>query len=115
MAGMTQNSGMTLTLAGLAPGSYVLWVYTPFGLGDMTANQDSLSELTYDTSDGLLSAHSQMPDPVVLDDGLLTITSDHRVSGFQLEEPSTPEPSTVFLFPAGIALLVTMKRRRYFA
>ena len=113
MAGMTQGSGMTLTLAGLTPGSYVLWVYTPFGLGNMTANLDSVSSLAYDDTDRLLSTHSQMLDPVVLDDGLLTITSDQRVSGFQLE--SAPEPSTVLLFPVGIALLVTMRRRRYFA
>jgi hypothetical protein len=81
----------------------------------MTANLASVSSLPYDVTDRLLSTHSRMLDPVVLDDGLLRITSDQRVSGFQLEESPTPEPATVLLFPAGIALLVTMKRRRYFA
>ena len=105
MADMSQGSGVNFTIYGLAPGEYDLWIYTPFGLGDMTANLDSRASLPYDQSDRLLSTHSQLLQPVVLLDGVLNVSSSHRVSGFQLAITSpTPEPSTTVLFSLTMAL-----------
>lgn len=111
MADMSQGGGLTFTLAGLAPGAYDLWIYTPFGLGNMTANLDSKASLPYDDTDRLLSTHSQLLNPIVLGDGLLSVSSDQRVSGFQLVE-SAPEPESLVMFALGIALLVGIGRWR---
>lgn len=72
MADMSRgDSGDVITLSGLAPDAYTLWVYTPFGLSNMTANLDSQLSYPYDDSDRILGPHTDPFDLTIYSHSML--------------------------------------------
>ncbi|MCE9552572.1 MAG: PEP-CTERM sorting domain-containing protein [Planctomycetes bacterium] len=133
MSDMSANAGFSpsdLTLSGLTPGVWSLWVYTPYALGDITANgtfgpapAEGFDQVNAGDGSTTIAGgsdgdhpHYVFLQPTVLGDGLLSIGSTHRASGFQLFQADAvvPEPSAVVLMGLGCIGLVGITLRKKF-
>ena len=112
----THNNGVSgITLSGLADGTCDFWGYTPYGLGAMTltsgVNTITGTEPGYFASNGTLAMATEYLQ-ITVTGGSLTISSTHRMSGFQLVP--IPEPSSMALLLLGlpfVGLFAWRKRR----